>query len=75
MNFKSFPYKYFNTFVEKFLINHQSIFSDKEIEQGPKTLLKEYAKLYWELSKADMNQVKFEELLEKLDFKHKRHNK
>lgn len=68
MNFKSFPYKYFNTFVEKFLINHQSIFSDKEIEQGPKTLLKEYAKLYWELSKADMNQVKFEELLEKLDF-------
>lgn len=66
MNLKSFPYKYFDTFVEKFLINHQSIFSDKEIEQGPKTLLREYAKLYWELSNADKNQVKFDELLEKL---------
>lgn len=66
MKINGFPYKYFDTFVEKFLINHQSIFSDKEIEQGPKTLLKEYAKLYWELSKADKNQVKFDELLEKL---------
>lgn len=66
MEFKSFPYKYFNTFVEKFLINHQSIFSDKEIEQSPERLLKEYAKLYWELSNADKNQVKFDELLEKL---------
>lgn len=68
MEFKSlsFPYKYFDTFVEKFLINHQSIFSDKEIEQSPEILLKEYAKLYWELSNADKNQVKFDELLEKL---------
>lgn len=67
MEFKDFPYEYFDRFVETFLIKHKSFLSDKEIEHSPEKLLREYAKQYWKLSNEDKNQVIFENLLVKLD--------
>ena len=62
MKFKDFPYEHFDRFVEEFLKKHQSFLSDKEIELSPEKLLKEYAKIYWNLSENDKDQVKFDEL-------------
>ena len=68
MESKGFPYEDFNIFVNKFLIEHYSSFSENPIESTPETLLKKYAEKYWELSNEDQKQVKFEdELLKELE--------
>ena len=68
MNIKGFLYEDFDNFVDKFLKEHHSSFSENPIESTPETLLKKYAEKYWELSNADKEQVKFEdELLKELE--------
>lgn len=68
MKSKGFPYEDFEKFVDKFLKEHDSSFSENPIESTPETLLKKYAEKYWELSNADKKQVKFEdELLKELE--------
>lgn len=68
MNIKGFLYEDFDNFVDKFLKEHHSSFSENPIESPPETLLKKYAEKYWELSNADKKQVKFEdELLKELE--------
>lgn len=66
MKIQGFPYKYFDEFINTFILKKTSMFSSSSISTNPKDLLNIYEEKYWSLSEEDSKQVKFEVMLDSL---------